>query len=92
MVGRPRAAPFCSMHMHHARPPISCRQCKISAAINSRGYRAHSSSPLLSSPLAIDGGAAVLNTLENYGSPEKAMNDAETKTRRPERPIARDLV
>lgn len=89
MAGRPRAAPFCSMHMHHARPPISCRQCKISAAINSRGYRPpDSSSPLLT----IDDGAAVLNTLENYGSPEKAMDDTETKTKRPERPTARDFV
>lgn len=49
VFGRPKAAPFCSMHMHRARSPISCRQCKISAAINSCGYRSPDS-PLLPTP------------------------------------------
>lgn len=49
-------------------------------------------SPLLITPSSIDDGAAVLNALENYGSPEKTMDNAEMKTKRLERRNARDLV
>lgn len=69
------------MHMHRARSPISCRQCKISAAINSRGYRSPDSPLLPAMPNSIGDGAATLNALENYGSPEKTIDGAETKTK-----------
>lgn len=93
MVGRQRAAPFCSMHMHYFVQAMQNIGRYKFARISFTRF----SSPLLSSPLpispnSIDDGAAVLNALENYGSPEKTMDDAETKTKGLERRDAGDLM